>query len=223
MARQRTLEEKLEACINTLLQKELPYTHIFDINDAAAWGAAQAAERSVARRRARKYGVRPLHFLELPPEIRDQIYELVVKYRDCRTKDMIRLEPKSAWVSLYKRPALHPATQPAITVVSRQLRGETLPMFYGINEFCMIGSDADNSNMKSAQVCQWLGGIGVQNAQMIRSFQIFWYGSGTYGLLERVEQLQASSALAMVAKVTTCKTTRSLEQWGKWAYLAEFD
>ncbi|KAK5687713.1 hypothetical protein LTS10_001853 [Elasticomyces elasticus] len=184
--------------------ERVPSTHFSDINDAAALGAAQAAER----RKARIYGVRPLHFLELPPEIRDQIYELAVKCRDCLTKDMIRLEAKSAWAGLPRNPAL----QPAITKVSRQLRGETLPMFYGINEFCVIGNDADNGKIQSgdAQVCKWLNGIGVQNAQMIRSFQMFWYGSGTYGLVERVEQLKATSALAMVAKVTTCNYTKLL-------------
>ncbi|KAK5721182.1 hypothetical protein LTR17_014823 [Elasticomyces elasticus] len=205
MARPQTPEEKLEACINMLLQKEFPYTHTSDVNDAAASGAAHVAEKIVARKRARKEGVRPLNFLDLPPEIRDQIYELAVKYCDSLTKDVIRLKPKRGKVDLDRCPAL----QPGITSVTPASN---------LNDFCVVGSYCDNASIENgdAQVCQWLDRIGEQNAQMLQSFRIFWYCPVSRSSVREFERIKAASKLAMVAKVTTCKTTQSFEQGYKW-------
>lgn len=73
----------------------------------------------------------PFRFLELPPELRNFVYKLVV----------VSNEPIAPRLSGHGRLLMLPTyndknhVQPAITKVSRQLRQEALPLFYGENTF----------------------------------------------------------------------------------------
>ena len=64
--------------------------------------------------------VQRISFTGLPPEIRNRIYELALPSKD---EELIVATP-------FQDEAMSLATQPAITRVSRQLRLETLKMFY---------------------------------------------------------------------------------------------
>lgn len=58
--------------------------------------------------------------------------------------------------------------QPAITRVSQQIRQETLPVYYGINEFLAYGDDVQD-------VKYWLKSISESNASMIKCFRLFQF------------------------------------------------
>lgn len=59
--------------------------------------------------------------------------------------------------------------QPAITQISRQVRQETLPIYYGVNEFIAYGEDDPET------VVKWLKSIGKINAGLVKHFS--FYGS----------------------------------------------
>ncbi|KAK3657579.1 hypothetical protein LTR56_002354 [Elasticomyces elasticus] len=168
----QTLEQKLQKCINDLLRKEFPYTHASDINGAAASGAAGIASDILARKRTRKDGVRPLEFLDLPPEIRNLVYEYTVKQHDQCRGDNIVLWAGSKGLAL----DAHAAAQPAITRVSWQLRHDTLSMFYGLNKFAVLANYSHAAAIAdgSSQACRWLRCIGAEKARMIKNFTVLW-------------------------------------------------
>lgn len=96
-------------------------------------------------------GVRPAKFLDLPREIRDIIYEYAVR------------SPHNLAVA---------RRQPRITRVSRQVREETLAMFYEKNEFVVflgiLTWDAIVRRLK-----EWLKAIGVANWSHIRALVVY--------------------------------------------------
>ncbi|KAK5705564.1 hypothetical protein LTR97_002683 [Elasticomyces elasticus] len=204
----QTLEEKIEACISTLLRKEFPYTHTSDINGAAALGAVQVANDILARKNARRTGVRPLQLLELPAEIRNRIYEYAVKLYDTQRKDIIRM---GAGKSMYFDS--NPAAQPAITRVSRQLRKDTLSMFYNVNDFAVQALPINAADIRdgSSQVCRWLRCIGAEKAHMIKNFTVYWYDGAPFGTASaaRINQLMVGSELATLAPVAKVKGART--------------
>ncbi|KAK4892304.1 hypothetical protein LTR27_009138 [Elasticomyces elasticus] len=207
MARQQSLEEKLEACINALLQKEFPYTHTSDINEAAAFGALNTAAKIVSRKKSRKEGVRPPKFLDLPPEIRDQIYACALKYRERRLKgrpNEFTIQLDEAYGPLkrsYPKGQFHPVTQPSLTRVSRQLRTETLSMYYSINSFELRLDDASVKvkKVEQMQALKWLAAIGASNAQLIKDITIIY----SYDQIPKIEmsRLMKETALSTVAAV----------------------
>ena len=74
-------------------------------------------------------GSEPCYFAELPAELKNTIYQtiLVDRYE-------IQIKVEEAWNS---------AKQPPLTRVSRQIRSETLPIFYGSNRFSFEVSAAN--------------------------------------------------------------------------------
>lgn len=134
-------------------------------------------------------GVRPVQFLDLPRELRDIIYRYTVrpadglaiyhtaKYwshpasrhlsgisKDCACKQ---------WICTRRGCA---SRQPAITAVSRQLRHESLAMFYAVNEFVFkievvwehrVWVD----DLQHLRV--WLEAIGVENVSHIRKLVVY--------------------------------------------------
>ncbi|KAK5732233.1 hypothetical protein LTR17_010679 [Elasticomyces elasticus] len=213
----QTLEEKIEACISALLRKEFPYTHTSDINGAAALGAVQVATDIVARKRARNTGVRPLQFLELPREIRNLIYEYAVKFYGRQGRDTIRLGASSSKLLCSD---ILSAVQPAITRVSRQLRKDTLPMFYNVNNFAVKTLDRHAPAIRdgSSQVCRWLRCIGAEKARMIKNFTVCWYDNAAFGTTSaaRINQLIVGSELAILAQVAKVKGARNLQEWSEF-------
>ena len=66
--------------------------------------------------------------LSLPPELRNRIYEIVVK---------IDVSP----INICLWNAVKIDKQPAITRTCRQIRNESLPMYYQLNTFCFDASE----------------------------------------------------------------------------------
>ncbi len=60
--------------------------------------------------------------LDLPPEIKNMIYEMVV------IEDEIKVTEDTGWVAL-------PQQEPAMLKVCQQIRDEATPVFYGANIF----------------------------------------------------------------------------------------
>lgn len=61
-----------------------------------------------------------------------------------------------------------PPDQPNLTRVSRRVRSETLPIFYGTNIFRFAVYYQDDFAMADEYAIAWLAGIGKANAAMIR-------------------------------------------------------
>ena len=146
-----------------------------------------------------------ISFLTLSPELRNRIYELAC----CPLRDgeggeahstAIRIEPRES----YELSAPF-ATQPALTKVSRQIRQETLPIYYGTNEFNLYldetyrpakGPDGLPTRgasyvryIKFSTVDRWVKAMGDANAKPIKHISVFspsFRGDlGIEGILER--------------------------------------
>lgn len=93
------------------------------------------------RRQALEDSVARCNFFALSPELRNRIYKLLV----CASADPERERKAGEIFSKEKRflsfvkdcidPQLH---QPAITRVGRATRAESMPMFYGLNEYLVV-------------------------------------------------------------------------------------
>ncbi|KAK4892302.1 hypothetical protein LTR27_009136 [Elasticomyces elasticus] len=175
MTKKPTFEERLQACIITMLREEYPYTHTSDINNVATDAAKRAANDIVQRKKARKEGVRPLQFMELPAEIRSLIFEYAVSYEawPCYDITTIHLQGMRCTDSRYGTPA----AQPPITRVSRQVREETLAMFNGVNHFLieLCPHKTAQGHVVAASGKSWLDAIGEKNVKMIKKVTIqYW-------------------------------------------------
>lgn len=100
-------------------------------------------------------------FLDLPPEIRNRIYALI---------------PHQAWLSVNSAPAK--LKQPALAAVNRQLRAESLAVFYSQNKFVLdLRGWKDESYPKlwtPARIfAAWILAIGDVNAGRLRSLTVF--------------------------------------------------
>lgn len=138
----------------------------------------------------------PLHLLNLPGEIRDMIYELLV-VRD----DPIYPQVRPSWklgesgrgvVRIYRR---YPQ-EPILALVNRQLRHEVLSTFYGINKFIF---------RKSREL-----DIGDLSAMTSPRTMLIWDPHGTSTRYLRNLQLKlehARSALGSVKQSYTLRKT----------------
>ena len=91
----------------------------------------------------------------LPPELRDQIYEYIV------------LKPRTTITMLTNHACVQSevsAGQPALSYVNKQLRAETLPLFYSSNTF--LAEVSDIYDLEIAK--QWLAAIGDSNVRHLR-------------------------------------------------------
>ena len=87
----------------------------------------------------------------LPPELRNQVYEYV----------LIGTEP------LKVSDEARTAVQPPLTMVSRSIRMESLPIFYAHNKFMALVVQGD-----TVRAYDWLYSIGTKNAGNLRSLEI---------------------------------------------------
>ncbi|KAK5124522.1 hypothetical protein LTR85_001739 [Meristemomyces frigidus] len=163
MAASQIFENQPEACINASLREEYPFTQSSIINEVASCAANNAATRVIRlKKEDASAGVRALDFLDLPAELRNRIYEHVVVAADSGT---IKI-----WSSMdagYN--GSH--RQPAITMASRQLRGETLSTFYALNSF-VIRLQPRNAwaaiiEFHTNNLNKWLKAIGEHNIKDI--------------------------------------------------------
>lgn len=96
------------------------------------WSLSRLSERSAD----------PSGLLQLPPEIRDVIYEFAL------TSD----HPVVTFrLDTYQQDSYQEATQPPLTRVSRQVRQESLPIYFDCNEFIL---HAEGSKVQNAH--RWL-------------------------------------------------------------------
>lgn len=95
----------------------------------------------------------PFRLLDLPGEIRNQIYELV----------LIQHIPVAVYACCARL-----QDPPAITQTSRQLRSETLSLFYQRNRFQFEIFSPEEPNTFTP----WVNSIGPHNARSLRSVQI---------------------------------------------------
>src|ERR1700761_2254315 len=82
------------------------------------------------------------HFLELPAEIRDYIYEFALT----SGKPLVAFR-----LDEYQRDSYEEATQPPLTRVNRQIRDESLPIFYQSNDIVL-----HNDSSKGGNTRRWL-------------------------------------------------------------------
>lgn len=110
----------------------------------------------------------PKGFLDLPRELRDEIYEyLVVK----PTNTITMLENHNCFQNEIS------AAQPAISRVNRQIRLESLPMFYKRNVFM-----AELSNFYDLSIAKnWLEAIGNFNATCLRRLALCGWTKVAFG------------------------------------------
>lgn len=82
--------------------------------------------------------------LDLPPELRDAIYEFALTAE--KTVVTYRLDA-------YERDTYDHAVQPALTRVNRQVRDETLPIYYGCNDFILHTESGRYSHVHRWLLC----------------------------------------------------------------------
>ncbi|KAK3657571.1 hypothetical protein LTR56_002346 [Elasticomyces elasticus] len=220
MTKKPTFEERLQACIITMLREEYPYTHTSDINKVATDAAKYAANDTVQRKNARKEGVRPLQLMELPAEIRSLIFEYAVSYEawpDNRITT-IHLQGMHFKDSRYG----FPAVQPPITRVSRQVREETLALFYGLNHFHieLYPHKTAQGHMVAANGKSWLDAIGEKNVKTIKEVTIQYWPAILKARNVSVEREMTDTNLRFVAGVAEmheddAKAGECYESWSK--------
>ncbi|KAI7569872.1 hypothetical protein KC317_g2945, partial [Hortaea werneckii] len=96
------------------------------------------------------------HLLELPPELRDLIYEYTLQSSDSSNR-MVTFK-----LDHYQRDTLTQAVQPPLLHLNRQIRQETLPLFYSTQLF-ILHSEAT----KADDARRWL----MCNARHLRRLQ----------------------------------------------------
>jgi hypothetical protein len=101
----------------------------------------------------------PTGLLKLPQELRDQIYGYVM-LKQKATVTML------AHYNTFQSPIS--AAQPALCCVNKQIRTETLPIFYNSNLFFAEVSDADDLAIAK----NWLSAIGDENIRHIHRLSL---------------------------------------------------
>ena len=82
------------------------------------------------------------HLLALPPELREQIFSYAVT----SPKQTVTFRLDKYQLETYDQ-----ARQPPLTLVSKQIRHETLPLYYGNNNFVL-----HTEGLKSEDAARWL-------------------------------------------------------------------
>ena len=120
--------------------------------DAACKGQSATDDRGLAP--APKTPGDPTHpsrLTGLPPELRNRIYSLALT-----DTAPINLTAESG-----------PARLPSLLHVSRQIRLESLPLYFAINDFVATIKDAN-----TAYICRWLDMIGTEGGSNLRRMEI---------------------------------------------------
>lgn len=182
-----SFERSVQDTIETMLREEHPY-----IKTEAMKQIAKRAANTVAEGVAEQYvyvvlatfGPSPLltlvrsqqvacskanvSFLFLSAELRNRIYDHLLIKR-CHTKENV-YEQRS--IDILSENAVN-IRQPPITRICKQMRRETLGIFYGGNKFeAMLYT----LNFEANDAIQWLRAIGNTNARMIKQLRPFYYG-----------------------------------------------
>ncbi|KAK5705570.1 hypothetical protein LTR97_002689 [Elasticomyces elasticus] len=234
MATKQSFVERLQACINTMLREEYPhvdsrqhfrrrailmframsrFTHTSDIVKVATQGAFTIAggiiestpvQRLiyVKRKRNRKEGVRPLQLMDLPPEIRNRIFEHVVSSHNVCSDASTTIDLQGLWRR--GAPYKYAAAQPAITRVSRQLRKDTLEMFYNVNQFVIELTGLYTWDLASVGDCkasQWLEAVGRQHAAAMKNITVKYCPYELRSLNTTIDRVMADTSFRYVAGV----------------------
>jgi len=141
----------------------------------------------------------PFRFLDLPPELRDHIYESAVY-------------TGTLYPSTRRESSSNQATQPPITRASRQLRKESLPLFYSTNSFamhpCCVHCTCDRpnggscekitGNVAASAFMKWFESIGYANIRHIHKITVFWgpSPSRSYHIVDLVQDLTKRKLVA---------------------------
>ncbi|KAK5687719.1 hypothetical protein LTS10_001859 [Elasticomyces elasticus] len=199
---QVSFEARLEACVSAMLREEYPCTHNTIINDVARVTASYGASEIVARKKACKKGVRPLQFMELPAEIRNRIHEYTVSHYQKWTLAPGVQDDEIGFTGWSDG---HAAVQPAITKVSRQLRGETLQMFYATNRFVLDLEDIADVELVQGtfSAIKWLMAIGTVNAAHIKDLKL-----RPRQLPVSIEEILAKTGLSLFAGTAKLESRR---------------
>ncbi|KAK3645652.1 hypothetical protein LTR56_003747 [Elasticomyces elasticus] len=126
-------------------------------------GCAGAAHRLAVATGA----IKPFPFMELPPELRNRIYE------KCIDGDQYLIIPGDCHHGPDQR---DPPLQPAITRVSRNIRIESLAMFYSVNKFEFHALRFDFSRLIAH--LDWVSTWAVKAIKQVRIFmnEVAWHG-----------------------------------------------
>ena len=106
--------------------------------------------------------------LKLPPELRDEIYS----YLMLKQKTTITMLPH---YTSFQSPVS--AAQPALCCVNKQIRAETLPIFYSSNLF--LAEVSDDADLEIAK--NWLAAIGDDNVRSVRRLALCGWTSVKFG------------------------------------------
>ncbi|KAK4950757.1 hypothetical protein LTR10_010750 [Elasticomyces elasticus] len=119
----------------------------------------------------------PPHLLTIPPELRTRIWELALEITD--TPPVIRRDSANKDETLKVRSynVDDQAVQPSLTKTNRQVRVETLPMFYGRNTF-EVGYGLGS---------KWLNCIGKNGIHLRSLSEAIVYLSAFVGTVSRAD------------------------------------
>lgn len=130
---------------------------------STAFSVVQAKYRPVMATRRPTKGL-----LDLPRELRDQIYEYLV----FKPKNTITMLPNyGSFQSVVS------AAQPAICGVNKQIRSETLPIFYGSNLF--LAEISESTDLAIAK--NWLSAIEGDNICHLRRLALCGWTKVVFG------------------------------------------
>lgn len=101
----------------------------------------------------------PSRLLALPPELRDLIFEFALTVSDAPLVTF-RLDS-------YQKESMCEAVQPALTLVNRQVRAETLTIWYGCNRFVLHSED-----VRAVAAEKWLLG-NLPHMSLLRGLEIW--------------------------------------------------
>ncbi|KAK5127792.1 hypothetical protein LTR85_004908 [Meristemomyces frigidus] len=141
---------------------------------------------------------KPFHFLRLPPELRNRVYDLCLVeplqkrwrkiYHEDRSPvrsdnlDRCRRTPKCA-MDIVTGNAVHLAEHPPLLAVCRQIRSEADPIYWGQNEWIInldakwendLGYDEMDDDLRTPMqhMRKWVNKIGLRRLRHLRDFTV---------------------------------------------------
>lgn len=157
-------------------------------------------------------GTKLIQIGELKQDVLDRIDE------DENLEDSFRYKATTAWIE-----------QPSLTRVSKQLRAETLPIYFGVNTF-IINLDYFETRARGIEIYysfkngeKWLRQMGPHNRKLLKDLHIRWFegrGSRSGGLRShRYECVLSALGLAVPKGIVTAfvrQKVSSPPSFGDW-------